>query len=64
MLKPKGIDRRWRRKSLAEYWQVCERTVDRMVASGLLGPPKYVGKRTPTWTDEQRIAAERAAKVS
>jgi len=54
-------ERRWRRKQLAEYWNVSERTVDRMRQSGLLGPPKIVGARTPTWSDEQRQAAERGA---
>jgi hypothetical protein len=52
--------RRWRRKALADYWDVSERTVDRMRKDGRLGEPKYVGKRTPTWSDEQRQAAERA----
>jgi hypothetical protein len=51
--------RRWRRKALAEYWGVSDRTVDRMARDGRLGLPKYVGPRTPTWSDEQREAAER-----
>ena len=53
--------RRWRRKALAEHWDVSDRTVDRMVQDGRLGKPKYIGKRTPTWSDEQREAAEREA---
>lgn len=54
--------RRWRRKALADYWGVSERTVDRMARDGRLGPPKYVGVRTPTWSDEQRESAERATR--
>ena len=50
--------RRWRRKALANYWGVSDRTIDRMARDGRLGPPKYVGSRTPTWSDEQREAAE------
>jgi predicted DNA-binding transcriptional regulator AlpA len=53
--------RRWRRKQLAEYWGISDRTVDRMREDGRLGPPKFIGKRTPTWSDEQREAAERAS---
>jgi hypothetical protein len=56
-------DRRWRRKSLAEYWGVSDRTVDRMARTGQLGPPLYIGKRTPTWSDEQREAAERVNRA-
>jgi hypothetical protein len=51
--------RRWRRKELAEYWRVSDRTIDRMRHDGRLGDPKYVG-RMPSWSDEQREAAERA----
>jgi hypothetical protein len=50
--------RRWRRKQLANYWGINERTVDRMARDGRLGEPKYIGKRTPTWSDEQRERAE------
>jgi hypothetical protein len=60
MKHPNATKRRWRRKQLAVYWGVSDRTVDRMRVSGLLGPPRYIGKRTPTWSDEQREAAERA----
>jgi hypothetical protein len=52
------IKRRWRRKQLAEHWSVSERTVDRMKKDGRLGDPKYIG-RMPSWSDEQREAAER-----
>ncbi|MGO8924903.1 MAG: hypothetical protein ACLQF4_18445 [Xanthobacteraceae bacterium] len=52
--------RRWRRKALADYWGVSDRTIDRMRADGRLGEPKFIGRRTPVWTDEQREAAERA----
>jgi hypothetical protein len=53
--------RRWRRKQLADYWSVSDRTIDRMARDGRLGEPKYIG-RMPTWSDEQREAAERATK--
>jgi hypothetical protein len=53
---------RWRRKQLADYWNVSERTVDRMARDGRLGEPRYIGKRTPTWSDEQREAAERVTR--
>jgi hypothetical protein len=55
-----GWERRWRRKALADYWGVSERTVDRMRADGRLGEPVgYVGAgRLPIWSDEQRLAAE------
>lgn len=57
-------ERRWRRKALADYWGISERTVDRMRADGRLGPPiGWVGKgRLPIWSDEQRIAAEQPAQ--
>ena len=48
--------RRWRRQQLAHYWGVSDRTVDRRRKQ--LGLPKYIG-RVPTWSDEQRQAAER-----
>jgi predicted DNA-binding transcriptional regulator AlpA len=51
--------RRWRRKALAEFWGVSDRTIDRMRRDGRLGPPRYIG-RLPLWDDEQREAAERA----
>jgi predicted DNA-binding transcriptional regulator AlpA len=53
---------RWRRKELADYWGISDRTFDRMVSDGRLGKPKYVGLRTPTWSDEQREAAESSAR--
>jgi hypothetical protein len=49
---------RWRRKQLADYWGVSDRTIDRMRRDGRLGDPKYIG-RLPTWSDAQREAAER-----
>lgn len=55
-----NIKRRWRRNALAEYWDVSPQTVDRMAKDGRLGEPKIIGKRTPTWSDEQREAAERS----
>jgi hypothetical protein len=53
-------ERRWRKKALADYWGISERTVDRMRADGRLGEPVgYVGAgRLPIWSDAQRIAAE------
>ena len=56
-----GTERRWRRRALADYWGVSDRTIDRMRADGRLGKPcGYVGAgRLPIWSDEQRIAAER-----
>jgi predicted DNA-binding transcriptional regulator AlpA len=58
MQRKNSTSRRWRRKALADYWGVSDRTVDRMAKDGRLGPPKYIGRRTPTWSDEQREAAE------
>jgi hypothetical protein len=55
--------RRWRRKALAEYWGVSDRTIDRMRRDGRLGDPKYIG-RMPSWSDEQRRAAERAEPLA
>jgi hypothetical protein len=52
---------RWRRKQLATHWQVDVRTIDRMGRDGRLGPAKYIG-RLPTWSDEQREAAERSSR--
>jgi hypothetical protein len=52
---------RWRRKALADLWDVSDRTIDRMRLDGRLGEPVgYIGRRTPIWSDEQRLAAERA----
>jgi hypothetical protein len=50
---------RWRRKPLAQAWQVSERTIDRMArdAKRLGKPAGYFG-RVPFWTDEQKQAAE------
>lgn len=54
---------RWRRKALAEYWNVSDRTIDRMRVDGRLGEPVgYVG-RLPIWSDEQRLAAERGGNA-
>jgi len=52
------LRRRWRRKALAAYWDVSERTVDRLHKAGKLGPPVYIN-RMPSWSDEQREACER-----
>jgi len=50
--------RRWRRKALADYWDVSERTIDRMRRDGRLGEPVGFIGRMPIWSDEQREAAE------
>jgi hypothetical protein len=51
---------RWTRKGLAECWACSERKVDRLRDAGILGTPiGFVGK-SPIWSDEQRLAAERA----
>jgi hypothetical protein len=51
--------RRWRRKALAEYWGVSDRTIDRMRRDGRLGQPLYPGGgRWPSWSDEQIEACE------
>jgi len=52
--------RRWRRKQLADLWECSDRKVDRMARDGRLGEPAFRLGRTPLWTDEQRLAAERA----
>ena len=52
--------RRWRRKALEIYWDVSERTVDRLHKAGKLGDPVYIG-RMPSWSDEQREAVERSS---
>jgi hypothetical protein len=51
---------RWTRRGLSEAWDCSERKVDRLRDAGILGEPiGYVG-RSPIWSDEQRLAAERA----
>jgi len=53
-------ERRWDRLGLAELWACSDRKIDRMRRDGRLGEPvAYVG-RSPLWSDEQRLAAERA----
>ena len=40
---------RWRRKALADLWDVSDRTIDRMRVDGRLGEPVgYIGRRTPS----------------
>jgi hypothetical protein len=52
--------KRWTRLGLAELWDRSDREIDRMRKDGRLGDPiGYVG-RSPIWSDEQRLAAERA----
>jgi hypothetical protein len=59
---PAEIKGRWRRKALARWWDVDERTIDRMRAEGRLEQPAgYLG-RIPFWTDKQRQRAERHTK--
>jgi hypothetical protein len=56
--------RRWRRKQLAEFWSVSDRTIDRMRKDGRLGEPVgYLGK-IPLFSDEQRQAAESAHRCA
>lgn len=61
-MRRKGLieQRRWDRLSLAELWSCSDRKIDRMREDGRLGEPiAYIG-RSPLWSDEQRLAAERA----
>ena len=51
---------RWTRMSLAELWGKSERQVDRMRKAGLLGEPIGRIGKTDIYSDEQRLAAERA----
>jgi hypothetical protein len=51
---------RWTRLSLAELWRCSERKVDLMRAAGLLGKPIGRIGRTDIYSDDQRLAAERA----
>ena len=62
---PLSAERRWRKRALADYWGISERTLDRMRRDGRLGKPVgYVGAgRLPIWSDEQRIAAERGEHI-
>jgi predicted DNA-binding transcriptional regulator AlpA len=39
-------NRRWRRKQLAEFWGVSDRTIDRMRKDGRLSEPMLIGART------------------
>lgn len=51
---------RWTRRDLAEHWRKSMRTIDRMARDGRLAPPNYIGGgKMPSWSDEQRIAAEK-----
>jgi hypothetical protein len=52
--------RRWTRDALAQCWNCSDRKIDRMRLDGRLGEPiGYIG-RSPIWSEEQRLAAERA----
>jgi hypothetical protein len=59
-----SIPRRWRRRALADFWGVSDRTIDRMRADGRLEQPIGWLGRTPLWSDEQREAAERGGKAA
>jgi hypothetical protein len=51
--------KRWSRFALAELWDCSDRKIDRLRETGLLSEPvAYIG-RSPLWSDEQRLAAER-----
>ena len=51
---------RWTTQSLAEAWHCSARTVARIKRKGLLGDP--IGKlgKTEIYSDDQKIAAEKA----
>jgi hypothetical protein len=51
---------RWTRLSLAENWRCSERKVDRMRKAGLLGEPIGRIGKTDIYSDDQKLAAERA----
>jgi len=51
-----------RRKSVAERYEVDERTVDRMREDGRLPKPMYRG-RFPMFNEEELDASDRAARV-
>jgi hypothetical protein len=52
--------KRWTRLGLAELWDCSDRKIDRMREDGRLGEPVGYAGRSPLWSDEQRLAAERA----
>jgi hypothetical protein len=39
------VRKRWRRKALAEYFDVNVRTIDSWAKKGILDPPKYLPGR-------------------
>jgi len=44
------VCKRWRRKALAEYYDVNVRTIDGWAKKGILPPPKYLpGSVIPFW---------------
>jgi hypothetical protein len=61
-MQPTDTTRRWRRKALADFWGVSDRTIDRMRADGRLAEPVGHLGRIPLWSDQQRVAAERAER--
>jgi hypothetical protein len=56
MIKHK-LSKRWRRKSLAQLFDVNVRTIDGWVRRGVLPPPHYLpGSPLPFWHDDQIVA--------
>ena len=57
------MSNKWlRRKSVAERYEVDERTVDRMKEDGRLPKPMYRG-RFPLWNEKELDARDRAAAL-
>jgi predicted DNA-binding transcriptional regulator AlpA len=52
-----------RKQSVAERYDIDERTVDRMKDDGRLPPPHYRG-RLPMWDEDELDASDRAAAVA
>ena len=51
---------RWTRLSLAEAWRCSERKVDRIRKAGLLGDPIGRIGKTDIYSDDRKLAAEKA----
>ena len=54
------LGHRWTRQTLADAWRCSARTVDRIRKKGLLGDPIGRIGKTALYSDEQKLAAERA----
>ncbi len=55
------LKRYLRKKQLADRYQTCTRTIDRMAKDGRLPPPDFYNGKLPMWDEEKVEAAERAA---